>query len=188
MTRNSFVGLVVTTLCAGVLCLLVLLDGTSSGVSAAPFTPNRESAPRKPLRVGHPTFASPHAQPIAVVGGDIFVVNTPADTVDVIDAATQRIRTRINVGVDPVSVSPCARMRRKSGCRIMFRTRSASSTTMPKAQPICRSLRRSSSSTRSRRRQRSTNRSVSPSQAMKKLTSRCRLKTRSLWSTWPRVK
>ena len=30
--------------------------------------------------------ASPHANPIAVSGGDVFVANTPADTVDVIDS------------------------------------------------------------------------------------------------------
>ena len=36
--------------------------------------------------VGHPTFNSPHASPIAMSGGHVFVANTPADTVDVIDA------------------------------------------------------------------------------------------------------
>ena len=55
--------------------------------------------------VGHPTFASPHASPIKLIGGLLFVVNTPADTVDVIDVQTFEIRKRIDVGVDPVSVA-----------------------------------------------------------------------------------
>jgi hypothetical protein len=36
--------------------------------------------------VGHPTFLSPQASPIARVDGFVFVANTPADTVDVIQA------------------------------------------------------------------------------------------------------
>lgn len=65
----------------------------------------QSGSPRRPVRVGHPTFSSPHASPIAVSGGDVFVVNTPADTVDVIDAETRKVRTRINVGIDPVSIA-----------------------------------------------------------------------------------
>ena len=56
-------------------------------------------------QVGHPTFVSPHASPIRVVSNLVFVVNTPADTVDVINAKTRQIETRINVGVDPVSLA-----------------------------------------------------------------------------------
>ncbi len=75
-------------------------------ITAASFAPSpRNDSPRQLLKVGHPTFASPHASPIAVSGGDVFVVNTPADTVDVIDAATRMVRERINVGIDPVSVA-----------------------------------------------------------------------------------
>lgn len=75
-------------------------------ITAASFTPSRTSdRPRQPVRVGHPTFASPHTSPIAVSGGDVFVVNTPADTVDVIDAVTRTVKTRVNVGIDPVSVA-----------------------------------------------------------------------------------
>jgi len=55
--------------------------------------------------IGHPTFMSPHAGPIVVSGGRVFVTNTPADTVDVIDAATRVIVTRINVGIDPVGLA-----------------------------------------------------------------------------------
>lgn len=55
--------------------------------------------------VGHPTFVSPHANPIAISGDHVFVVNTPADTVDVIDAKTRKLAHRIPVGVDPVSIA-----------------------------------------------------------------------------------
>ena len=55
--------------------------------------------------VGHPTFMSPHAAPIAVGGGRVFVANTPADTVDVIDASTLAVVARVPVGIDPVGVA-----------------------------------------------------------------------------------
>ena len=48
------------------------------------------------------TFLSPHVNPIAVAGGRVYAANTPAGTVDVIDAATRRIVARIDVGVEPV--------------------------------------------------------------------------------------
>ena len=48
---------------------------------------------------------SPHSSPIIVSGGQVFVVNTPADTVDVIDVASQAVITRIDVGIDPVGVA-----------------------------------------------------------------------------------
>ena len=56
-------------------------------------------------RIGHPTFMSPHASPIAVRGGYVFVANTPSDTVDVIDAASRAVVARIDVGVDPVGLA-----------------------------------------------------------------------------------
>ena len=55
--------------------------------------------------VGHPTFASPHASPIALAGRFVYVANTPADTLDVIDAETRAVIARVNVGIDPVSVA-----------------------------------------------------------------------------------
>lgn len=56
-------------------------------------------------RVGHPTFLSPHASPIVVGGERVYAVNTPADTVDVIDASSAKILARIAVGIDPVSLA-----------------------------------------------------------------------------------
>ena len=58
-----------------------------------------------PETVGHPTFMSPHASPIAVSNGKVFVVNTPASTVDVIDSRHRTVVNRIHVGIDPVSIA-----------------------------------------------------------------------------------
>ena len=58
-----------------------------------------------PKKVGYPSFLSPHARPILVHEGRVFVVNTPADTIDVIDSRTRQIIHRIDVGIDPVSLA-----------------------------------------------------------------------------------
>ncbi|MFT5125629.1 MAG: YVTN family beta-propeller protein [Verrucomicrobiales bacterium] len=55
--------------------------------------------------IGHPSFLSPHASPIVVHQGRVYVVNTPADTVDAIDARSGTIEARIDVGIDPVSLA-----------------------------------------------------------------------------------
>jgi len=55
--------------------------------------------------VGHPTFSSPHVDPIVINDGLIYVTNTPADTVDVIDSSTSEVVFRINVGIDPVGLA-----------------------------------------------------------------------------------
>ena len=54
--------------------------------------------------IGHPTFVSPHFNPIAIHGDRLFVANTPADTLDVFDSTTGRLIRRVACGVDPVSV------------------------------------------------------------------------------------
>ncbi len=65
----------------------------------------QERAPQASATVGHPTFMSPQASPIVVSGGRVFVANTPAATVDVINAETRRIEARVNVGIDPVGIA-----------------------------------------------------------------------------------
>ena len=71
-----------------------------------PFTTDvTESTLKSTTPVGHPTFMSPHTSPIAVNGDYVFVVNTSADTLDVIDTRTRAIAQRINVGIDPVSIA-----------------------------------------------------------------------------------
>ena len=55
--------------------------------------------------VGHPTFASPHANPIVINGSYVYVTNTPSDTIDVISLDNEEIVARINVGIDPVGLA-----------------------------------------------------------------------------------
>ena len=57
------------------------------------------------FQIGHPSFVSPHASPIAVNNNLVFVANTPADTVDIIDSQTRDVIARVDVGVDPVSIA-----------------------------------------------------------------------------------
>ena len=59
----------------------------------------------EPTQIGHPSFVSPHASPIAVNNNLVFVANTPSDTVDVIDSQTRDVIARVDVGVDPVSIA-----------------------------------------------------------------------------------
>jgi YVTN family beta-propeller protein len=62
-------------------------------------------APALDTATGYPTFLSPHASPIAMADDRVFVVNTPADTVDVLDASSLEVIARIGVGVDPVGIA-----------------------------------------------------------------------------------
>ena len=71
----------------------------------APQQAEGKAAPRPAAKIGHPSLMSPHAKPIALNGGRVFVVNTPSDTVDVIDAKSRKIIARIDVGIDPVSLA-----------------------------------------------------------------------------------
>ena len=56
---------------------------------------------------GHMNFESPHSNPIVHISTQnlVYVVNTPASTVDVIDMDTNEITVRIHVGVDPVGIA-----------------------------------------------------------------------------------
>ena len=66
---------------------------------------NARSTAMPAVAVGHPTFISPHFPPITLHGDCVYVVNTPADTFDVIDREIRALIARVNVGVDPVSVA-----------------------------------------------------------------------------------
>ena len=67
-------------------------------------TKSKSTKPREPRKIGNPPIMSPHADPIAVHGKHLFVVNTPCDTVDVIDTETRKVVNRIAVGIDPCSI------------------------------------------------------------------------------------
>ncbi len=77
---------------------------TRDRAEAEPTT-RRPPATETPTAAGHSSFMSPHASPIALAGGQVFVTNTPADTVDVIDPPTRKVVSRVPVGVDPVGLA-----------------------------------------------------------------------------------
>ena len=66
---------------------------------------NKSSSKWRPAEIGHPSFMSPHASPIAISGEHVFVVNTQSDTLDVIHSKTRKTISRIAVGIDPVSIA-----------------------------------------------------------------------------------
>lgn len=82
----------------GLLALMLTMTATTASADVG-------GAPRPPKAVGHPSMESPQFNPIAVSGGRVFVANTPVGTVDVIDAKSRKVVTRIPVGVDPVCVA-----------------------------------------------------------------------------------
>ncbi len=63
------------------------------------------ATPGPPAAIEHSSFMSPHTRPIVISGSHVFVVNTPADTVDVIAVRSRKIVARVKVGIDPVSVA-----------------------------------------------------------------------------------
>ena len=82
---------------------------TSATIDTGPLVSNETKRMHRdvfrPKAIGHPSFISPHANPIAILGQHVFVVNTPADTVDLINTQTQLVEHRIHVGIDPVSIA-----------------------------------------------------------------------------------
>ena len=99
MKRPLFPNLPVALLVSILLVLSVpQVLGAVTNVSA-----ERLALPQQ--KVGHPLFLSPHAKPILIHGSYLYVTNTAADTVDVIDTRTLRITKRIHVGIDPVALA-----------------------------------------------------------------------------------
>jgi len=90
----------ISILCAVLALIACEQTGTQTGTDE-PTTP----PPPAVSAVGHPNFMSPHASPIAVAGDEVFVVNTAADTVDVIGVRSRSVEARIEVGIDPVSLA-----------------------------------------------------------------------------------
>ena len=105
--RLTLIGVLLT----GVLCAACGGGGSNGATTPTPQPPvpppppPPSSTPAPPAVAGHPTFLSPHAKPIVLSDGSVFVVNTPADTVDVIDAGSGNVTGRINVGIDPVGLA-----------------------------------------------------------------------------------
>lgn len=87
---------------------LILATVGISWISQSHAESKGGSATRTPQvksTIGHPSFMSSHTSPIAVQANHVFVVNTPSDTVDVIDTASRKIICKIDVGIDPVSIA-----------------------------------------------------------------------------------
>ena len=86
---------------SGSLAILLLLAAFAAGAESA--RPSSAAA----ASVGYVNYESPHSNPIALLpdGSLVYVANTPADTVDVLDAVTGAIVARIAVGIDPVGLA-----------------------------------------------------------------------------------
>ena len=91
--------------CALAVCSLIYHSRQTSDVVGSQMAHASNAVSSTMQQVGHPTFVSPHASPIRLIDDLVFVVNTPSDTVDVIDAGTREIKKRIDVGIDPVSLA-----------------------------------------------------------------------------------
>jgi YVTN family beta-propeller protein len=104
MNRISVAVIVVAFACFSLIQAMRISDRPAIIARLVAAETDRGS-PQPPAAVGHPAFMSPHASPIAVSGGLVFVVNTPAATVDVIDADSHAIVRRINVGIEPVGIA-----------------------------------------------------------------------------------
>jgi YVTN family beta-propeller protein len=92
--------------------LLLLTALTASLETAENETASRKSpaiktsnSPLPPTPISHSSYMSPHASPIALSNGLVFVVNTPDDTVDVIHTKSRKIIGRVKVGIDPVGIA-----------------------------------------------------------------------------------
>lgn len=79
--------------------LALLLISLREDISSAGNATTAASAAKTAVK--HPLFMSPHFNPIALVNGFVFVTNTPADTVDVIDTKSRLVVKRIDVGISP---------------------------------------------------------------------------------------
>jgi YVTN family beta-propeller protein len=105
MIKSDFVHGISGVAFVVVLTLLFIATATSSGATANLVEPEATIPSQYASDIGHPTFVSPHTNPIAVHNGQVFVVNTPSATLDVIDANNRTVTARVPVGIDPVSVS-----------------------------------------------------------------------------------
>ncbi|MDP7276102.1 MAG: hypothetical protein QF363_11535, partial [Planctomycetaceae bacterium] len=105
MTRAGSTWILAALVSVVLLGTSVIPGGAESPIRLRPDPDAANAGAARPAAVGHPTFVSPHASPIVLNGDRVFVANTPADTVNVIDAKSRKILSRVNVGIDPVGVA-----------------------------------------------------------------------------------
>ena len=86
------------------IALLGALGCTSNGQGASVHQPD---APIPEPPSGHPGFASPQVQSLALSPTlpELYVTNTAADTLDIIDTQTREVIYRVDTGIDPVSLA-----------------------------------------------------------------------------------
>ncbi len=89
-------------------CFLVLVSciGGTGGTWIPISEEDPDDSDESEQTNGHLNFESPHSRPIVVHPDEdrVYVVNTPSDTVDVLDTETYEILDRIRVGIEPVSI------------------------------------------------------------------------------------
>jgi len=80
-------------------------EGSPSDGEPEPMPPVADPIPEPPT--GHPGFASPQVQSLALSPTlpELYVTNTPADTLDIIDTESREVIHRVSTGIDPVSVA-----------------------------------------------------------------------------------
>ena len=64
------------------ICFTLALAGILSAFfTNAKVFAEQKTKPKAPAKIGYPSFLSPHSSPIAIHGNQVFVANTPSDTV-----------------------------------------------------------------------------------------------------------
>lgn len=102
MNKSHFATLCLVSMVGTSILLGWLMQSSAKPIKASDL---EASTPKPPAKIGYPSLMSPHSSPIALNENRLFVVNTPSDTVDVINTKTRKVVRRINVGIDPVSIS-----------------------------------------------------------------------------------
>ncbi|MCH2024971.1 MAG: ankyrin repeat domain-containing protein [Verrucomicrobiales bacterium] len=103
MNKSYFASLCLLSMIGASILSGWLLQSTAKTVKESSNL--KANTPKAPAKIGYPSLMSPHSAPIALYGNRLFVANTPSDTVDVINTKTRKVVKRINVGIDPVSIS-----------------------------------------------------------------------------------
>ena len=103
MNKSHFASLCLISMIGTSILLGWLMQSTAKTVKGSSNL--KANTPKAPAKIGYPSLMSPHSSPIALHENRLFVANTPSDTVDVINTKTRKVVRRINVGIDPVSIS-----------------------------------------------------------------------------------
>ncbi|MDE0570695.1 MAG: ankyrin repeat domain-containing protein [Verrucomicrobiales bacterium] len=102
MNKSHFATLCLVSMVGASILLSWLIQSRAKPIKASDL---KAITPKPSAKIGYPSLMSPHSSPIALHENRLFVTNTPADTVDVINTKTRKVVRRISVGIDPVSIS-----------------------------------------------------------------------------------